>query len=261
MTSRCPAFNVYLPKLLDLIMDRSTLKSIAAQINLSVYDTIKLLKQHIPYHQLSNNQNHIKIFKNTDLIYQDNNTSAKQIVANTRLLNLNGMNDHDVNPEHGSRYIAMDLNTVATKKITTQSEMIFHQQFGEVRAIGHSTPVLNEHGDCIGVLVFGSVDLSLSVMDFARTFSYLSRGLAKYFIHHESYHFIQGTRLVTLYFREIECILYLLIGLSSKEISRFMSISPRSVESCITRLKNKLGAESTHSLVKLIVNDEFFGRL
>lgn len=257
MNSHQAKFQHYFPILLDIVMERLSTKKAAAKLNTSSYLIEKLIKQHFPnFHTLRRN-NQIRIFKNTDLIYKDNNQPANQLAPTPSLENLKCLTDYDVAPEYANCYITMDLQTLATQSVTSKTEPIVHRSLGTVKAIGHSTPVVNEHHDSIGVLILAHVDMDFSSLDFLTALQFLNKGFAKYFINQQSYLITIESDTMTFYAREVECLLYLLVGLPVKQIASHMKLSPRSVEGIINRQKDKLGAATQKQLLQTLVDSEF----
>lgn len=65
------------------------------------------------------------------------------------------------------------------------------------------------------------------------------------------------TQCVEIFPREAECLLYVFMGLSAKNIAKEMGNSPRTVSNTIARLKNKLGVETRDQLIDLLLDNQF----
>ncbi len=85
-------------------------------------------------------------------------------------------------------------------------------------------------------------------LDFKTDSSYMN------FLHHiklKSFH-IQGKHgQCKLSEREIECLLWVSKNKTAKQISRILSLSPRTIESYLINLKNKMGCESKEELIQM----------
>lgn len=59
--------------------------------------------------------------------------------------------------------------------------------------------------------------------------------------------------------REVECIIYILRGKTSKQIARMLQLSHRTVEFYIGRLKNKLHCHTKSELIEKILSGKLIG--
>jgi len=61
--------------------------------------------------------------------------------------------------------------------------------------------------------------------------------------------------------REHECLLFLLWGLSTKDIARRLSLSPRTIESHIERLKCKMNCDSRRTLIAKAIREGYLNEI
>lgn len=255
------AYDCYFPRLLDIVMERKSLATIANHLGITRYELLQLLKMHFPFYQHSHQNGYIKIFKNTELVYKDFNSEAALLGSTPGKKDLYNITDDLLCPEFAGKYTTMDQATLSSKQPTIQVEPIKHTCFGEIAAVGHSTPVFDKGGDCVGVYIYSYIENKLVNMSFSCVLNYLHRGLAHYFIRQHHYVIKVDKMSIVFFARETECMLYLLVGLSAKSIARFMNISHRSVDGLCARVKNKLSIGSNRELADLLIRCHFLNQI
>lgn len=252
-------FNQYFEKIMSIVLDQNIHNTIAKDLNLSSHQLTTLIKQHIPFYHPSKKTGQIKIFKNKDLVYCNYNFDARLLGNRKNKTNLKGITDYQLYPkEFAEKYVAMDSNTIKTNNITTREEYILHQIFGKIIALGHSTPVFNEHRDCIGVLIFGEINIKISETNFPTVLNHLNNGLAKYFVKQKNYDFFLNSNKIKITAKQTEFLLYYIAGLSSKTIAKFMKISSRTVEKYIINIKEIFNIYTRNQLICLLYDYKFF---
>lgn len=247
--------------IMDIIMRRCSITTASQRSNLSNYEIMKLIKERIGP-GFANNKRQMVMYKDHNLIYRDHNQSAAVLGYNNKKSSLIGQTDYDLSPDHADAYTALDQAVIKSRTHRREQDTIFHKDLGFVSAIADVYPLYNQHHDCLGVVLCGDVTLQLSKQPFSVVLQYLSKGCAHYFIRKNSYKIssLYSSNLV-LYRREVECLLYLSIGLTSKTIAQHMRISPRTIDDMTSRLKDKFGVYSRQMLIDHVIACELFTEL
>jgi len=87
-------------------------------------------------------------------------------------------------------------------------------------------------------------------------FSGLGKNVEQNPIKRKRYYLHENNPSVFLTHRELETASYLMRGYSSKEIAKQNALSPRTIESYIVNIKNKLGCSSKSAIIKLLLSSE-----
>ena len=226
--------------ILDILMGRRTMKSVAQSFQLSMKEISNSIQQ-ITDNKVVHSEYQVLIYKDKDSVYRDHNHNAQKLGSKKHIDNLIGLTDkHINNSELAEKHTAFDQQVITSQKSLLASEKIFYADFGLVNAVADIHPVVNEEGDSIGVFIMGYVDLALKNQSFEFIMNSLYRGLAYHFVKNNQYDLKLSNITVTLTRREMECVLYVLIGLDTKKIAQHMRLSPRTVDNMISHLKEKL---------------------
>lgn len=226
--------------ILDVLMGRRTMKSVVQSSQLSMKEISDSIQQ-ITDNKVVRSEYQILIYKDKDSVYRDHNHNTQKLGSKKYTGKLIGLTDKHINDlEFAEKYIALDQKVITSQKSLSVSEKIFYADFGLVNAVADICPVVNEEGDSIGVFIISYVDLSLKNQSFEFIMNSLYRGLAHHFVKNDQYALKLPNITATLTRREMECVLYVLIGLDTKKIAQHMRLSPRTVDNMIFHLKEKL---------------------
>lgn len=236
--------------ILDVLMSRRTMKSIEQSFRLSKKEISDSIQQ-ITNNKLVCSEYQILIYKDKDSVYRDHNLNARKLGSKKHTDNLVGLTDKHINDsELAERHMAFDQQVITSQKSLLASDKIFYTDFGLVNAVANICPVVNEEGDSIGVFIISYLDLALKNQSFEFIINSLYRGLAHHFVKNDQYVLKLPNITVTLTRREMECILYVLIGLDTKKIAQHMRLSPRTVDNMISHLKEKLSLLSRQDIAE-----------
>lgn len=251
---------VFITAILDILMGRRTIKSVAQSSPLSTANLQNAIQQ-ITGGKTVRPEYQILVYKDKYSVYRDYNKNAQKLGSKIHSDNLIGLTDKQLTPEFAEKYISFDQHAMATRRPFSVSEKIAHSDFGFVNATADICPVLDEQGDAVGVFIISYVDVSLENQPFPFILDSLYRGLAYHFVKNDQYSLKIPNNRVTLTRREMECVLYVMIGLDTKKIAQHMRLSPRTVDNMIAHLKEKLSMPFRQDIAEAVIKHHWLNLL
>ena len=245
---------------MDILMGRAPVTAIANRINRSRSYVKYFMREVTPIKHIPN-RNQIVIYKDLDSIYMDNNQAALALGLEHNKTNLVGCSDKDLAPEYAENYVEYDRKVIQACRSMQFQDEIIHTDIGTADAIAEISPVLDTTGNCSGVIVVGSIKANLTNITYEKILKYFSSGLIKHLINKNNYVIKIHSKEILLYQKEMECLLYLSIGMRPQKISEKMEISKVTVDKCIERIKYKLNIYHTNDILECIIQNNILAQL
>lgn len=237
--------------LMDVINGVTTYKKAASTHNISHAHIMRWVNEFFEGENI-NFKYQMVVWKNKNHQYQGYNANAAHIGGKRKLRDSLGLTDYEIWPEFADEYIEQDEMSMNLKKVVKVNTNICTDDLGIVQANTKIYPLLNFDHDAVGTLILGNYNISLNNIKFKDLYNILLAGKAHTLIHKNKYAIKNVDNETYLYPRELEIILYLLIGCSSRKISTLLNISKRTVESIIHHAKTKTNANSTQDLLDIV---------
>ncbi len=173
-----------------------------------------------------------------------------------------GFTDFDVAPEQAEFYRALDQEAMSSLERKTVNAKVYFCEEGYFKASARIIPLIDKNGLCDGVLLFSQLDFRLGEQSFIAIMKLLRKSGAYALVKKDKYTF-EGAYGYPIELNRTECqiILYLLVGLSSKELSQKLNLSFRTAESYIAVIKDKFGVSTKSDLIDTIMSLGFLEKL
>lgn len=230
-------------------MGRASKSAVQKRLNIPGSVLAKLSDEIFPDASGYKHQN-IALCKNIDSVYIDQNAFSRHLGSTKHNGNLVGLTDPEVTPELADIHIAQDHKVIAKKQAIEFDVDVVVKEIGKTPSKVTISPMRNEHGDCTGVLILGRPILDITNLSFGQLLNYLNKGYASLLLQNDFYEVSLGDFTPTkVSRREMEIMLYWLIGFTAKETALRIDTSHRSVENTIFNLKIKLDVISRSDLI------------
>lgn len=159
-----------------------------------------------------------------------------------------GLKDSELNPLHSSLYKCDDDRVIKSRRSIAIDNPAFFTSIGVVQVAGVMKPIIGSSGEVEGLFGKTSIKHSLINKSLFEIFNTINEDNMPYIISNKGYRLNTAYGEVKISAREAESFLYLLKGLSIKDIARFMCLKPKTVESYIYNMKIKFSSESKADL-------------
>ncbi len=196
-------------------------------------------------------------YKNTDLIYIAASHYAAHLCGFESAEQFCGHNDFELRCDAADS--ALEFRAEDSKVITSGQEISSLQihQFSDGNIhifLLRKAPVKNDQGEIIGVCSMGSEVTNPATGQ--AIFELLSAGSEPENFQNKTFAITDGN-FNQLSLRESELIFYFMRGFSNKEIGTLMKLSPRTIESYLESIKNKLKCTSRKELLLKCMHNGF----
>ena len=149
-----------------------------------------------------------------------------------------------------------------TQAITKKSKInvhdeIYHSKTGLTTIDITVAPIFDEHNVITSIICYGTSKIILSEKPWHDAIKLICKDYMHNIVRSNRYELDLDGNQINLSKREAECALYLIKGLKSKEISKEMSITPKTVDNYIENIKDKLGCKNRSEISKLLFDYNF----
>lgn len=237
--------------LMALLKNEITIKQMTQSCDLSTH-TIKRWLSETTGNQVIHPELHSIMWKDADMRFKDCNRLGGEYGSFKKIRDCIGKTATHTSPEKADHIHALNERVLKQNKpLQCKSEMS-HPLFGEIEVTATLNPIRNEHGEAVGLFIYHVPNVNLKRMPFGVIYNILQRGQSNLLLKQPNYEIPFGDITVLLSAREMEVLLYLLIGMTSKVIGEHINISPRTVENIIAALKAKTRFSITSEMVQHI---------
>ena len=150
-----------------------------------------------------------------------------------------------------------ESKAIEQKRTVEINDEVYYKKTGFTAIDVTIAPILNEKGEVASVIYYGTPIIMLSDKPWKQAIDLINQDNMFKLLRNPKYFVRLGDKQVKLTKREAECALYLLKGLTSKEIAREMDLVPRTVDNYIESIKTKLDCLSRSELAASLMNGNF----
>lgn len=203
---------------------------------------------------------HKKLLNQMPGFVQLNDLDYKIAFVNQKVSNLIGFTDAE--NVSGIRYEEMKCNAAKDYYIFERQDKLVFSTEEKVSVfcyhwwktwtlfIYEKSPILNDQGEMIGSITYGTDITNYNLVDYSRFVLNLSKKFQQHDKKSFSYIIENGTtNKYKLSERQIGCLFFLLRGKTDKEIGNIFNLSPRTVESYIDEIKFKMGCVTRSQVI------------
>lgn len=146
---------------------------------------------------------------------------------------------------------------IELKQVVRFYEKINHPETGETIIDVTIAPIVNENNEVTTIMCYGDSQMVLASKPLAQALKLISKEHMPNIIRASKYFININGEEVSLTKRETECCLYVLKGLTSKEIAKEMDLAPKTVDNYLETVKTKLGCFSRSDINKVLLESGF----
>ncbi len=192
-------------------------------------------------------------FKNINSTILNCNNTMRDFLGCEKFGHVIGKCDFDFHwADFAEFYLSHEQDALANK-IYTSLQPGIDKNGGETLFMCHKEPYYSD-GDIIGLIAHAYPIPNKAMLELSHTLK-LCNTFTKQDTHTIS---DRSYRKPNLSNRERECLFFLLRGRTAKSIAKILSISPRTVEVYLDRLKDKLGCLTKNELIERAIDEGFF---
>lgn len=191
--------------------------------------------------------------KDQDSIYLNSNLYYAQKYGFESTEELIGLSDKHLNPQLSSLYLRDDQSVIKTLQPKNIYNPAFYPMLGQVFVEGQLVPVLNRNNSIAGLV--GILDVRKTILEgsFLSVLNYLQQHNIANYLSQKSFALDSCNLIMSK--NELVCYFYSVsLNFSSKQIGELMSLSPRTVEKYLERVREKNTLLPEKMLVDLIQN-------
>lgn len=133
----------------------------------------------------------------------------------------------------------------------------YSEKSGITMVQGTVVPILDENNQVESVIGYGTPCIILSEKTWQEAIRLVNKENIRHIVRNSKYPIKTEFGVVKISRREAECCLYLLKGLTAKDIAEQMILTPKTVENYIENIKNKIGCSTRSELTQALVDGEF----
>jgi DNA-binding CsgD family transcriptional regulator len=148
----------------------------------------------------------------------------------------------------------LEDEAIVSKKIFKVEKQVDLNHLGTTIITGTIIPILNNDGNVDSILCYGSPFMLISDKSLTNAFKAINKVNIPKIVHKPKYPINTPYGKVKLSRRETQCILYMIKGLTTKEVAVYMDVSRKTVEKYIESVKSKTGCNSRSELISTVVD-------
>lgn len=171
-------------------------------------------------------------WKDRELVYKGGNDQFLNAIGAESIHEILNKTDYDLPwKATADQYIDTDLKILAGEKIINQREMRYYEGDCQKITLINKLPLKDENGIIVGIV---GVHQEMLVLDNNERDIFISEIKDEYNL----------TR------RQKSCLLYLVKGMSYKQIAKTLQLSPKTVEHYLTAIRKKMSCSSRSELIE-----------